>query len=74
VGSLVLVALRFARGAMRLGVAIVGIAVLILAAAARVVPGAHWPSDVLGTYAICLSWLNAGLAFLQHRAPHGHLH
>ncbi len=73
VGSLVLVALRWARGAVRLSVASVGIVVLLLAAAARVVPGAHWPSDVLGTYAICLSWLNAGLAFLHHRAPHGNL-
>ena len=36
----------------------------LVAAAARVVPGAHWPSDVLGTYAICLSWLHAGLAFV----------
>jgi membrane-associated phospholipid phosphatase len=68
VGSLVLVALRWARGARRIAVASVGIALLVLAAAARVVPGAHWPSDVLGTYAICLSWLNAGLAFL-HRRP-----
>jgi len=74
VGSLVLVALRWARGAVRLGVAGVGIVLLVLAAAARVVPGAHWPSDVLGTYAICLSWLDAGLAFLHSRAPHGHLH
>jgi undecaprenyl-diphosphatase len=65
VGSLVLGALRFTRGAKRAGVAIIGIALLILAGAARVVPGAHWPSDVLGTYAICLSWLNAALSFLR---------
>jgi membrane-associated phospholipid phosphatase len=64
VGALVLVAWRFARGAKRVGVIAVGIALLILAAAARVVPGAHWPSDVLGTYAICLSWLYAALSFL----------
>ena len=69
VGSLVLVALRTARGPVRLGVVLVGIALLVLAGAARVVPGAHWPSDVLGTYAVCLSWLNLGFAFL-HRAPH----
>jgi undecaprenyl-diphosphatase len=67
VGSLVLVALRSARGALRIVVASVGIALLVLAGAARVVPGAHWPSDVLGTYAICLSWLNAGLAFIGRR-------
>lgn len=68
VGSLVLAALRTARGPMRSGVVSVGVALLVLAGAARVVPGAHWPSDVLGTYAICLSWLNLGFAFL-HRAP-----
>jgi membrane-associated phospholipid phosphatase len=64
VGALVLVAWRFARGVKRGVVVGVGIALLILAAAARVVPGAHWPSDVLGTYAICLSWLYAALSFL----------
>jgi undecaprenyl-diphosphatase len=68
VGSLVLVALRTARGALRIGIASVGVALLILAGAARIVPGAHWPSDVLGTYAICLSWLNAGLAFIHRRS------
>jgi undecaprenyl-diphosphatase len=65
VGSLVLAALRFASGAVRASVAAVGIVLLLVAGAARVVPGAHWPSDVLGTYAICLSWLNAGLAFVR---------
>jgi undecaprenyl-diphosphatase len=64
VGALVLAALRFARGAKRTGVITVGIALLVLAGAARVVPGAHWPSDVLGTYAICLSWLYAAFSFL----------
>jgi membrane-associated phospholipid phosphatase len=73
VGALVLVALRFARGAQRTVVAVVGIALLVLAGAARVVPGAHWPSDVLGTYAICLSWLNAALAFLPGRRADGAL-
>jgi undecaprenyl-diphosphatase len=67
VGSVVLVALRTARGALRIGIACVGVTLLVLAGAARIVPGAHWPSDVLGTYAICLSWLNAGLAFLHLR-------
>ena len=68
VGSLVLAAWRFARGARRGVVIAVGIALLVLAGAARIVPGAHWPSDVLGTYAICLSWLNAALSFLR-RTP-----
>jgi membrane-associated phospholipid phosphatase len=63
VGALVLVALRAARGAVRMGIVTVGVLVLLVAGAARVVPGAHWPSDVLGTYAICLSWLHVGLSF-----------
>ncbi|HYI00023.1 phosphatase PAP2 family protein [Hyalangium sp.] len=64
VGSLVLVALRAARGAIRTGIVVVGVALLVVAGAARVVPGAHWPSDVLGTYAICLSWLHAALSIV----------
>jgi hypothetical protein len=31
--------------------------VIVLAAAARIVPGAHWPSDAFGTPAILMSWL-----------------
>jgi len=31
--------------------------VLFVAAAARIVPGAHWPSDAFGTPAILLPWL-----------------
>ena len=30
---------------------------LVLACAARVALGAHWPSDVLLTSVICLSWI-----------------
>ncbi|MEZ5418866.1 MAG: hypothetical protein R2708_16210 [Vicinamibacterales bacterium] len=41
--------------------------VLAFAAAARVAPGAHWPSDVIGTIAICLSWL--AVAFSAARVP-----
>jgi undecaprenyl-diphosphatase len=63
VGSLVLVAIRSARGAWRAGIVAVGLALLVLAGAARIIPGAHWPSDVLGTYLICLAWLRAGLSF-----------
>jgi hypothetical protein len=28
-----------------------------VAAAARIVPGAHWPSDAFGTPAILVGWL-----------------
>lgn len=60
IGALVVLAWRRRDGLGR-AVVVVGTAVLLLACAARVVPGAHWPSDVLGTMAICLAWL--ALAF-----------
>lgn len=61
-GGLLLVALRAAKSSARSTVLAVCAAALVVAGLARVVPGAHWPSDVLGTYAICLSWLHAALA------------
>jgi undecaprenyl-diphosphatase len=57
IGALVVLAWRQRPSALRTGVIVAGVAVLVLAACARIVPGAHWPSDALGTYAICLSWL-----------------
>ncbi|MDY7232969.1 phosphatase PAP2 family protein [Hyalangium rubrum] len=73
VGALVLIAWRSARGAPRTAIITVGVALLVLAGAARVVPGAHWPSDVLGTYLICLSWLHAGLALIRRGDTRGNL-
>lgn len=73
VGSLVLVAWRAARGPLRTSIIAVSLALLVLAAAARIVPGAHWPSDVLGTYAICLTWLNAGLVLIRRGEHRGNL-
>lgn len=67
IGSLVVLAWRNRPGALRTGVLVAGGLVLAFAAAARVVPGAHWPSDVIGTIAICLSWL--AVAFSAARVP-----
>ena len=61
-GGLLLVAARAVPSPIRTAVLAVCAAALVMAGLARVVPGAHWPSDVLGTYAICLSWVYAVLA------------
>lgn len=57
IGSLVVLAWRTRPAALRTGVLAAGSLVLVVAACARIVPGAHWPSDTIGTIAICLSWL-----------------
>jgi undecaprenyl-diphosphatase len=57
VGALVVLAWRARPSPVRTAVLVVGPLVLLLAGAARVVPGAHWPSDVVGTVAILTSWL-----------------
>lgn len=59
IGALVVLAWRLRPSLLRSGVVAAGLVVLVVAACARIVPGAHWPSDALGTYAICLSWLAA---------------
>ncbi len=67
IGALGVLAWRLRPSALRTGV-LAGVAlVLLVAAAARIVPGAHWPSDALGTYAICLSWL--AVAFSAASVP-----
>jgi hypothetical protein len=48
---------RLRPSGLRTGVVVAGTLVLVIAACARIVPGAHWPSDTAGTIAICLSWL-----------------
>ncbi len=56
-GAVGVLAWRLARSPLRTTVLAVCAVVLVVAACARIVPGAHWPSDALGTYAICLSWI-----------------
>ena len=48
---------------------IAGGLLLVVAACARIVPGAHWPSDALGTYAICLSWMAAAAMPRRRKLP-----
>ena len=62
VGALGVLAWRMAASPVRSAVLATSGIVLVVAAAARIVPGAHWPSDALGTYAICLSWLAAAFS------------
>ena len=57
IGALVVLAWRLRPGGLRTGVVVAGTLVLVMAACARIVPGAHWPSDTIGTIALCLSWL-----------------
>lgn len=57
IGALVVLAWRRRPGPLRSAVLVAGGLVLVVAGCARIVPGAHWPSDVIGTVAICLSWL-----------------
>ncbi len=57
IGSILLLAWRRPASAARTAVLAATCAVLLIAACARIVPGAHWPSDAVGTYGICLSWL-----------------
>lgn len=57
IGALVVLASRMKTSGLRTAVLSAGVVVLLVAAAARVVPGAHWPSDAFGTLAILMSWL-----------------
>jgi len=57
VGALVVLAWQKRPSPLRSGIIAAGLVVLVAAAGARIVPGAHWPSDTIGTVAICLSWL-----------------
>ena len=68
VGAVGVLAWRLRAGPLRTGVLAATGALLVVAACARIVPGAHWPSDALGTYAICLSWL--AVAFSAAGVPH----
>lgn len=60
IGALVVLAWRQRPSPRRAAVIVAGVVVLVVAAGARIVPAAHWPSDTVGTIAICLSWIAVG--------------
>ncbi|HZS09323.1 MAG TPA: phosphatase PAP2 family protein [Blastocatellia bacterium] len=56
VGYLAVLAFYRRAGKLRSGLLLVCGLILLIGGAARVVLGAHWPSDVLGAYLISLVW------------------
>jgi hypothetical protein len=62
IGALFVLAWRMRPSPARLAVLAASGVALFVAAAARIVPGAHWPSDAFGTPAILLSWLAVAFA------------
>ena len=67
VGAVMVLAWRMRPSPWRTALIVATGLVLFLAAAARVVPGAHWPSDAFGTPAILLSWYAAAFAAVLDR-------
>lgn len=53
---------------LAIGVLVAGSAMLLLGCLARVALGAHWPSDVLLTAVVCLSWIWAASRLVLRRA------
>jgi undecaprenyl-diphosphatase len=71
-GPLAILALMGER--RRPGLAAVSVAALTIGAAARIALGAHWPSDMLGAYAIAFACSGALLRLVRHvpvLAPRG---
>lgn len=62
IGALFVLAWRMRPSPVRTRVLVATGLIVFLAAAARIVPGAHWPSDAFGTPAILLSWLAVAFA------------
>jgi membrane-associated phospholipid phosphatase len=62
IGALFVLGWRMRPSPLRTGVLVATGVVVFVAAAARIVPGAHWPSDAFGTPAILLSWLAVAFA------------
>jgi PAP2 superfamily len=67
IGALLVLAWRMQPSGLRSGVLAASGLVLLLAAAARIVPGAHWPSDAFGTVLILVSWLAVAFSAAEVR-------
>jgi len=66
-GLLAVVAARVRKTPLAIGVLVVGVVMLALGCLARVALGAHWPSDVVLTSAICLAWIWAASRVVLRR-------
>jgi undecaprenyl-diphosphatase len=64
-GVLAMVAARRKATPARTAILLVSVVMIALSGAARVALGAHWPSDVVLTTVICLTWLWASARVLS---------
>jgi membrane-associated phospholipid phosphatase len=56
-GTLAVLSARKAATPLRLSLLVASSIILVLGGAARIALGAHWPSDVILTSVICLTWI-----------------
>jgi membrane-associated phospholipid phosphatase len=68
IGYLAVLALKTRRGRVRLAVVSACCLLLLIGGSARVILGAHWPSDVLISYLIGFCW---GALLVSFLPPHG---
>ncbi|MGE0863269.1 MAG: phosphatase PAP2 family protein [Vicinamibacterales bacterium] len=66
-GLLAVMAARVKKTPLARGVLVIGAVMLAIGCAARVAVGAHWPSDVILTSVICLSWIWAASRLVLKR-------
>lgn len=66
-GLLSVIAARARKTPLAIGVLVVGSLMLALGGLARIALGAHWPSDVILTAVVCLSWIWAASRVVLRR-------